>query len=118
MLATSKTMGQQIMAFMARIIHSSKEGHRLQPSEILVTDSTSPDWSAVLRKAAASLPTKAGAPATRQLWLANWGGQPWWARSMQRRKSRMGRPLPYPALRAMRGWHSTVRLPSRKPTST
>ena len=60
MLATSKTMGQQIMAFMARIIHSSKEGHRLQPSEILVTDSTSPDWNAVLRKAAVIITNEGG----------------------------------------------------------
>ena len=60
LLATGKAVGQQIVAGVARIIHSPREGHRLQPGEILVTDSTSPDWNAVLRKAAVIVTNKGG----------------------------------------------------------
>ena len=60
MLATGKAVSQQIMAVMAQIIHSPKEGHRLQPSGILVVDSTNPDWNTVLRKAAVIITNKGG----------------------------------------------------------
>ena len=60
MLATGKAVSQQIMAVMAQIIHSPKEGHRLQPSRILVVDSTNPDWNTVLRKAAVIITNKGG----------------------------------------------------------
>ncbi|WP_460578156.1 phosphoenolpyruvate synthase [Hymenobacter coalescens] len=59
-LATGKAVGSQIAAGVARIIHSPAEGHRLQPGEILVTDSTSPDWNVVLRKAAVIVTNKGG----------------------------------------------------------
>ncbi len=59
-LATGKAVGSQIVAGVARIIHSPREGHRLLPGEILVTDSTSPDWNAVLRRAAVIVTNKGG----------------------------------------------------------
>ncbi|SNC67853.1 phosphoenolpyruvate synthase [Hymenobacter gelipurpurascens] len=59
-LATGKAVGQQIVTGVARLIASPSEGHRLQPGEILVTDITSPDWNAVLRKASVIVTNKGG----------------------------------------------------------
>ena len=59
-LATGKAVGNQIVSGVARLIDSPAEGHRLQPGEILVTDITSPDWNAVLRKAAVIVTNKGG----------------------------------------------------------
>ncbi|GAA4385796.1 phosphoenolpyruvate synthase [Hymenobacter koreensis] len=59
-LATGKAVGSQIASGVARIIDSPADGHRLQPGEILVTDITSPDWNAVLRKAAVIVTNKGG----------------------------------------------------------
>ena len=59
-LATGKAVGSQIVAGVARIIDSPADGHRLLPGEILVTDSTSPDWNAVLKNAAVIITNKGG----------------------------------------------------------
>nr|WP_240935683.1 phosphoenolpyruvate synthase [Hymenobacter sp. HDW8] len=59
-LATGKAVGNQIATGVARIIASPADGHRLQPGEILITDITSPDWNAVLRKAAVIVTNKGG----------------------------------------------------------
>ncbi|MBU6123280.1 phosphoenolpyruvate synthase [Hymenobacter siberiensis] len=59
-LATGKAVGSQIVSGVARIIDSPADGHRLQPSEILVTDITSPDWNAVLQNAAVIVTNRGG----------------------------------------------------------
>ncbi|UYZ59655.1 phosphoenolpyruvate synthase [Hymenobacter latericus] len=59
-LATGKAVGNQIASGVARIISSPAEGHRLQQGEILVTDSTSPDWNVILKKAAVIVTNKGG----------------------------------------------------------
>ena len=59
-LATGKAVGSQIVTGVARLIDSPADGHRLLPGEILVTDSTSPDWNAVLRNAAVIVTNKGG----------------------------------------------------------
>ncbi|TGE23871.1 phosphoenolpyruvate synthase [Hymenobacter aquaticus] len=60
LLATGKAVGSQIVAGVARLIASPAEGHRLQPGEILVTDSTSPDWNVILKKASVIVTNKGG----------------------------------------------------------
>ncbi|GAB2849434.1 phosphoenolpyruvate synthase [Hymenobacter ruber] len=60
LLATGKAVGSQIVSGVARIIASPAEGHRLQAGEILVTNSTSPDWNAVLRKASVIVTNQGG----------------------------------------------------------
>jgi pyruvate,water dikinase len=59
-LATGKAVGSQVVSGVARIIDSPADGHRLLPGEILVTDSTSPDWNAVLKNAAVIVTNKGG----------------------------------------------------------
>ena len=59
-LATGKAVGSQVISGVARLIDSPADGHRLQPSEILVTDITSPDWNAVLKNAAVIVTNKGG----------------------------------------------------------
>ena len=59
-LATGKAVGSQVVTGVARVIDSPADGHRLLPGEILVTDSTSPDWNAVLRNAAMMVTNKGG----------------------------------------------------------
>ncbi|GAB3242343.1 phosphoenolpyruvate synthase [Hymenobacter seoulensis] len=60
LLTTGKAVGTQIVAGVARLIASPAEGHRLQPGEILVTDSTSPDWNVILKKASVIVTNKGG----------------------------------------------------------
>jgi pyruvate,water dikinase len=60
LLATGKAVGSQIASGVARILASPAEGHRLQPSDILVADSTSPDWNVVLKKAAVIVTNRGG----------------------------------------------------------
>ncbi|MCC3159737.1 phosphoenolpyruvate synthase [Hymenobacter sp. 15J16-1T3B] len=59
-LAAGKAVGSQIASGVARILASPAEGHRLQPGDILVADSTSPDWNVVLKKAAVIVTNKGG----------------------------------------------------------
>ncbi|UOQ96496.1 phosphoenolpyruvate synthase [Hymenobacter sp. 5317J-9] len=59
-LATGKAVGSQIATGTARLIDSPADGHRLQPGDILVTNSTSPDWNAVLKKASVIVTNQGG----------------------------------------------------------
>jgi pyruvate,water dikinase len=60
LLASGKAVGHSIVTGVARILHSPAEGYKLREGEILVTDTTSPDWNAVLRKAAVIVTNKGG----------------------------------------------------------
>jgi len=59
-LTTGSGLGGNIATGRARILQSPKEVNQLQQGEILITDTTSPDWDTVLKKAAAIVTNKGG----------------------------------------------------------
>ncbi len=59
-LAKGVGLGGKIAAGRARILQSPEESDRLQPGEILVTGSTTPDWDPIMKKAAAIVTDKGG----------------------------------------------------------
>ena len=59
-LATGEAVGSRVAAGIARVLQSPKEADQLQSGEIIVTDSTSPDWDPLLKKAAAIITNKGG----------------------------------------------------------
>ena len=59
-ITTGIALGDQITSGKARIIRSPKEAHLLKSGEILVTDSTNPDWDPILKKAAGIITNKGG----------------------------------------------------------
>lgn len=59
-LAKGIALGDKITAGRARIISSPLAGDQLQDGEILVTDSTNPDWDTVLKKAGGIITNKGG----------------------------------------------------------
>jgi len=60
LLSSGKSVGNKITSGVARILHSPGEGHKLKEGEILITDNTSPDWNAVLKKASVIVTNKGG----------------------------------------------------------
>ena len=50
---------------------------RVQAGDVLVTDMTDPNWEPVMKRAARSSPTAAGAPATRRSSRASWASRRW-----------------------------------------
>jgi pyruvate,water dikinase len=59
-LARGEAIGSKITTGVARILHSTDEAYKLQPGEIIVTDTTSPDWDPLLQKASAIITNKGG----------------------------------------------------------
>lgn len=59
-LAKGEAIGSRIAVGKARIIQSPVEARLLQPGEIIITDTTSPDWDPLLKKAAAIITNKGG----------------------------------------------------------
>lgn len=53
-------IGNKIASGKARILLSPADAAKLEPGEILVTDSTNPDWDIVLKRAAAIVTNKGG----------------------------------------------------------
>jgi phosphoenolpyruvate synthase/pyruvate phosphate dikinase len=60
-----------------RLVHSISEMDKVQAGDVLVTDMTDPNWEPVMKRAAPSSPTAAGAPATRPSSRASWAFRPW-----------------------------------------
>jgi pyruvate,water dikinase len=60
LLAKGKAVGKKIVSGIARILNSPAEGGKLREGEILITDITSPDWNAVLKKASVIVTNKGG----------------------------------------------------------
>jgi len=60
LLATGEAVGNKIVSGVARILASPKEADRLSHGEILITDTTSPDWDPVLRKVGGIITNKGG----------------------------------------------------------
>jgi len=59
-LASGRAIGQKIGAGPVRVIESSKEMHRVQAGDILVTDMTDPDWEPVMKRASAIVTNRGG----------------------------------------------------------
>ena len=55
-----EAIGSKITTGVARILHSPDEADKLQAGEIIVTDTTSPDWDPILQKASAIITNKGG----------------------------------------------------------
>ncbi len=60
LLTKGIALGSAIAAGKVRILQSPREGNQLQEGEILVTDSTNPDWDPILKKASAIVTNKGG----------------------------------------------------------
>jgi pyruvate,water dikinase len=59
-LVEGEAIGSKITSGIARILHSPNEAGKLQAGEIIVTDTTSPDWDPLLQKASAIITNKGG----------------------------------------------------------
>ncbi len=59
-LATGRAVGEKTAAGAARIIRNVTELHEFQPHEVLVADSTTPDWEPVMKRAAAIVTSRGG----------------------------------------------------------
>jgi pyruvate, water dikinase len=59
-LVQGEAIGSKITSGIARILHSPNEAGKLQAGEIIVTDTTSPDWDPLLQKASAIITNKGG----------------------------------------------------------
>lgn len=59
-LCTGYAAGQGIASGKTRVLKNASEAHLLRDGEILVTDTTNPDWDPILRKAAAIITCKGG----------------------------------------------------------
>lgn len=53
-------VGSKIVSGVARVLNSPEEAERLKPGEILVTETTSPDWNPFLKKAGGIITNKGG----------------------------------------------------------
>ncbi|HRO47547.1 phosphoenolpyruvate synthase [Agriterribacter sp.] len=59
-LVQGEAIGSKITTGVARILQSPDEADNLQPGEIIVTDTTSPDWDPILQKASSIITNKGG----------------------------------------------------------
>jgi pyruvate,water dikinase len=59
-LASGRAVGAKVAAGRARVIHSIHELASFQPGEVLVADTTMPDWGTVMKKAAAVVTNRGG----------------------------------------------------------
>lgn len=59
-IVQGEAVGSKMASGVVRILHSPSESDKLKPGEILVTDTTSPDWDPILKKAAAIITNKGG----------------------------------------------------------
>lgn len=59
-IVQGEAIGSKITTGIARILQSPDEANKLQAGEIIITDTTSPDWDPILQKAAAIITNKGG----------------------------------------------------------
>lgn len=59
-LAEGRSIGQRIGQGAVRMIRDSKEMHRVQEGDVLVTDMTDPDWEPVMQRASAIVTNRGG----------------------------------------------------------
>lgn len=60
MLCAGNAVGSEIIVGTARVLNSPKEASQLQKDEIVVTDTITPDWDPILKKAAGIVTNKGG----------------------------------------------------------
>jgi len=59
-LAEGRAVGTKIARGKVRIVRNGRELHQFQPGEVLVADTTTPDWEPVMKKAAAIVTNRGG----------------------------------------------------------
>src|SRR6185437_12915146 len=59
-LASGRAVGERIAAGSVRLISSSAQAGEFQTGDVLVTDSTTPDWEPIMRRAAAIVTNRGG----------------------------------------------------------
>jgi len=59
-LVTGRAVGERVAAGPARLISSSAQAGEFRSGEVLVTDSTTPDWEPIMRRAAAIVTNRGG----------------------------------------------------------
>jgi len=59
-IVQGEAVGAKMATGVVRILHNPSESDKLKEGEILVTDTTSPDWDPILKKAAAIITNKGG----------------------------------------------------------
>lgn len=59
-IVQGEAIGSKITTGIARILQSPDEANKLQAGEIIITDTTSPDWDPILQKASAIITNKGG----------------------------------------------------------
>lgn len=59
-LCSGKAVGRAIVSGTARIVHSLADADRVKQGDIIVADSTNPDWNALLRRAVSIVTDKGG----------------------------------------------------------
>jgi pyruvate,water dikinase len=59
-IVQGEAIGSKITTGIARILQSPDEANKLQAGEIIITDTTSPDWDPILQKAGAIITNKGG----------------------------------------------------------
>jgi len=59
-LSRGEAIGSRIVSGCARVLSSPAESAKLKPGDILVTDTTSPDWDPILKKVAGVVTNKGG----------------------------------------------------------
>jgi len=59
-ICTGKAVGRSIASGTARIIKSLEEADKVQKGDIIIADTTNPDWNAILRKAISIVTNKGG----------------------------------------------------------
>ncbi|MGA9851680.1 MAG: phosphoenolpyruvate synthase [Gammaproteobacteria bacterium] len=59
-IVEGRSIGQKIGAGTARIIQSISEMNHIQPSDVLVTDMTDPDWEPIMKRASAIVTNRGG----------------------------------------------------------
>ncbi len=59
-LVTGRAVGRKIAQGRVRVIRSTEELPQFQPGEVLVADTTTPDWEPVMKKAAAIVTNRGG----------------------------------------------------------
>jgi len=59
-IVTGRAIGERVASGVARVVSSSKDLPRFKAGEILVADTTTPDWQPVMKKAAAIVTNRGG----------------------------------------------------------
>jgi pyruvate,water dikinase len=101
-IVEGRSVGEKIASGTETVIDSVAHLSEFQPGEVLVADTTTPDWEPVMKTASASSPTAADVRATRRSSPANSASPPSSAPGTRRRSCRAARWSPSRAPRATR----------------